>query len=588
MATLSKDGPAPAGKNGLALLIGPAVTTVFRVRDGRLELPGTTLPRNGAGGSAGPAAPAQAGPHDEPVLAVVVAGTGVPRVTIDGRSSLNPGAVRVAGQTLLEVGATLAGPVLSDAAATDLFVHELARQRPDILLLTQPIAGDKLRALSRLLREAPLGGSPLDIIYVGPAGYQHKPLEGLAGCSYTAVDGKAAAGSLEIILRERLAPALAGRGLGSAAFVAAGRAATRAVTTLAGLFAGVVAPENGRGRAGGSNGDLWAETGLFVVEPDGAAAYLHLPQGARAGRAAGADRASAAGAGTGAGLVEAASASFTGTGTVDLIRAGKSGPAEGGAEGWLPAWDALAQRLPLPMDPVDVGNLAGASLVRPWAPPASLGEACLEGALAEALLARLVQKWPLAVRRETSPARCRIIVGTGYGLARLGDARHAAYTLVNGLQPGGVTAVAVDLWGTCLFDFDGLERPRPELAAVVVSPLRAELDWAHAGSDPWAIVTLEREGGQTAPRRLIPGRVTAIPLAPGEKARLIVEPCRPKLDFGAGPGRVWRGTVEGSATGVILDGRGRPYRPAADAGLRTARQREFLAAFGILDGEVAR
>lgn len=549
-------GAVQAGRDGVALLVGPTVAATLRVRSRNVD-PGPAVTERG-----GRIPPASEG---SPVLAVV-SGVAVPRVTIDGRSSLNPAAVRAAAQAVVQAGAVLAGPLPSEAAAVDLFIHELARQEPDVLILTQPIAGDKLRALARLLREAQPGGRPLTVIYNGPPGYQHKALENLGGCTLVhapgggRTDAAPTRGTLEPIVRERLGAALSEAGYAGVPCAALGRAASRAVSWLAAQMSEAVVAGRG-GRDGGSiDGHARAAVSLVVAEPDQVTAFVPCRSGAET-------------------LV--ASASLAGTGTVDLARAEKTRPSTLGTEGWLPAWESVAARLPLALEQADVGNLTGATLVSPWTHPADLAEACLGGALVEELLARLAGKWAAAVGPEGNPARGRVIVGTGFGLARLGDVHHAAYTLVNALEPAGVTAVAVDPWGAFLFE--DLVRPKPEIVAICVSPLRAEHDWVHASTDPWAIVTVEKAGGQTIWRRIVPGRVSAVPLGPGEKARLYIEPCLPRLDFGAGPGRVWTGTVEGGSSGVVLDGRGRPFRPAADPGLRIAKQREFLAAFGVID-----
>ncbi len=549
--------PSEAPRDGTALLVGPAVTSVLPVKAGRVERTWTVighggrLPETGAlGGPDGPRG----------TIVAVVSRAGTPRVTIDGRGQLNRLAVRVSAAAVLEAGAILAGPLPSDAVAVDLFAHELARQNPDALVLTQPIAGDKLWALARYLRQPSAGGRPLTVIYNGPSGYQHRALEGLSGCVLrqvpsAAVGGRADAGptieALKSVVDESLKAALAQAGYGEVLRSSLGQGAATAVPWLELGLREAVVPDRGGGDGLGFC--------LLCVEPTEVQAFAPGGRGSAA---------------------ISASASLTGTGTIDLAGNGRIQPGNVGTEGWLPPWDDLAARLPVALETAVLGNLVGEILVEPWALPGDLTRACVGGALAEELIARLASRWAEAVGPEGSPASSRLLVGTGFGLARLGDARHAAYTILNALQPAGITAVAVDLAGSLLFG--GLGRSLPDLAAVNVSPLRAEHDWRHSSSDPWAVVTLEPEGEPSLLRRLVPGRVGVIPLAVGRKARLTIEPCRRDLDFGAGPGRTWSGTVAGSSVGVVLDGRGRPFRPAADPALRTAKQREFLAAFGVI------
>ena len=501
----------------------------------------------------------------------VVSSAGTPRVTIDGRSSLSAPAIKLTAFALLTTGARLAGPLPLEAVAVDLFAHELARQSPDVLVLTQSIAGDKQKTLTRLFQAATFSERPVEVVYNGPAGYGHPALENLAACRFRATESAIVGGRgnrlptealLASIVREHLGESLARAGLGGSPFAALG-----AVAATAALL-----DPGSRGAEG--------QVAVIIVEPDEVTAFVPSD-----------------------GVVEAASASLTGTGTVDLLGQSHLKPGNTAAEGWLPDWASLAASLPLGLELSEVANLVGDALARPGEPPRNLGEASLSAALIEGLLTRLCAGWEATVRRYTSPSLCRYIVGAGAGLDRLGDVRHAAACLAGGLLPSGVTTLAVD--ADCLYLAgvgaelalgrqgrapdgrqgrapEGRQGRQPEVVATIVSPLAAKLDWKRGDTDPWAVVTIEGANGRSAQRRLVPGRVSSLPLAPGEQATLLIEPCFRHLDFGAGPGRVWRGQVSGGAAGIILDGRGRPFVPASDPVLRLAKQREFLAAFGVL------
>jgi hypothetical protein len=567
-------------RDGFGLVVEARTAIVFKVRHGRPEPPGVSVPT--AGGlptgeelrSALEAlgldpGTARAGGDGQTQPVWVVSSAGTPRVTIDGRSSLSAPAIKLTAFALLTTGSRLAGPLPLEAVAVDLFAHELARQSPDVLVLTQSVAGDKQKTLTRLFQAATFSERPVEVVYNGPAGYSHKSLDNLAACRFRATESAVVGGRgnrlptealLASIVREHLGASLARAGLGGSPFVALGAAAAAAVLLDHGSH--------------GAQGQV----AVIIVEPDEVTAFVPSD-----------------------GVVEAASASLTGTGTVDLLGRAQVKPGNTAAEGWLPDWASLAAGLPLDLELSEVANLAGDALARPHQPPRNLGEASLSAALLEGLLTRLCAGWETTVRRYTSPSRCRYIVGAGAGLARLGDVRHAAACLAGGLLPSGVTTLAVD--ADCLYLAGvGAElilgrqgwapegrRPRsvssarqPEVVATIVSPLAAKLDWKRGNTDPWAVLTIEGASGRSAQRRLVPGRVSSLPLAPGEQATLLIEPCFRHLDFGAGPGRVWRGQVSGGAAGIILDGRGRPFVPASDPVLRLAKQREFLAAFGVL------
>jgi hypothetical protein len=549
----------------LAVVIGSAVATVFRRDGGRPRLPAAVVQTAGRIPTAGDLRTAVESLEVPPRgsggdFGLVVSAAGAPRVTIDGRSSLNGPAIRATASAVLQAGGILAGPLPSDTTAVDLFSHELTRQAPDVLILTQPIAGDKLRLLTRFLEHRPVEDR-LIVIYNGPSGYRHVDLETSPGCEFAVAPSVSAAGRISAGATRRLLAAavsahlgtgLAWAGYSGAAFEAMGPAAVRCALRLAREVAGPAgSPEpRSHGRLEAATADLC----FLVIEPEQATAFLPFEGG-----------------------VDAASAGLAGTGTVDLVNrtSGRSAADDGGD--WLPSWPALAARLPLDLDADEAANLAGQSLVQPWSLAGSETLSYAAAAMTEELLARLASKWPRAVRPETNPSGARLIAATGAALARLGDARLGASAVIGGLQPGGVTVVAVDPWGLSL-----LGQP-PEITVTCLSPLRTEHDSAKTRTDPWAVVTLERENSRATLRRLWPGHVSAIPLPPGERGLLTIEPCLPKLDFGAGPGRLWRGPVYGGTAGLILDGRGRPFTPPPDPILRIAQRREFLAAFGVLD-----
>jgi len=473
------------------------------------------------------------------------------RVTLDARVSLDRALVRDLAGLLLRVGAAPAGPVPSETVAPDLFLHELARQDPDVLLLVRPAAGDRLRSILRYVSEA-RQARPLHILYCGPAAPSHQPLATAPGCTYHAVTRDGLERALEGIVRQTLASRLAPRlplpVAGDTRVFPLGMVAARAACRLARR--------------------LGLEVALVLVEPEWTAAFV--AQGDR---------------------VEAGSVGLTGTGTLDLARPSRGPQGSLPAEGWMPTGAALARNLPADIHPTDAANLAATGL------SSGGDEAGLPSELAHPAaslvvetLRRLGAEWSRVYGKDAHPARARLLIGTGSGLRRLGDSGLAASALVRGLEPGGVTLVAVDLSGHLLIEEAGRqagllrdEPGLPPLAAVVVSPLLARRDWRRGEDRPWAVVSVKGARG-TVHRRLFPGRVATLPLPPGETARLRVEPCSRRLDFGKGPGRPWDGEVPGSPAGVILDGLGRPLVLPDDPVLRVAKTRELLAAFGVDSG----
>jgi len=555
----------------LALSVGARVSRLFRVEASRLVPASSTIENRGE------VSPPKAFGLDGRRPDWIVCGADVPRVTIDGRTLMNPATIRATAAAALRAGAVVAGPVPSEAVATNLFVQELTRQRTDILVLTQPIAGEKSRLLAKAFKQKAFGHRTLSVIYNGPPGYKLPEFDDLEGCVFTQVQGSAPGGrdriditaterALEDAVKLHLGARLAEAGYGGVEFSAAGAAAALTTRRLRRVLEWIDSPH---GNGNGVNGAPPADVCLVTAEPD--RAELYAVSGER---------------------LDVASVDFTGTSSTDLLDKERARPGNAGREGWLPEWSSLADRLPFGVDQTDLANATATALVDPWSIPASVGEASLGAALVEELLVRILSKWQTAAGRDAPDlSRCRFIVGAGFGLTRLGSPAHAAYTLLNVFQPVGVAVVAVDTDGALLAETaapGGVDRRLPEPVAVCVAPVKARLDWHRAGSDPWAIVTVEREDGRQNPRRLTPGTLATIPLPPGESATLIVEPCHRGIDFGAGPGRVWKGTVPGGVVGIVLDGRGRPLRHPVDAAMRVTMQREWLTALGVLRKEDAR
>ncbi len=111
--------------------------------------------------------------------------------------------------------------------------------------------------------------------------------------------------------------------------------------------------------------------------------------------------------------------------------------------------------------------------------------------------------------------------------------------------------------------------------ATVVAP------WGHRmrrGREPVARARLQWAPNQRMSVVLHSGEIQVMPLPPGYRGELEVEPIGP-YDVGAGPGRTLRKEVVGSWAGVVLDGRGRPLRPPKDVDQHQKARQAWLQAF---------
>ena len=107
--------------------------------------------------------------------------------------------------------------------------------------------------------------------------------------------------------------------------------------------------------------------------------------------------------------------------------------------------------------------------------------------------------------------------------------------------------------------------------ATVVSPV--------SSASPGAAVLqakLIKDDGSELAEEINMGDIKLLPLEPGENARLQLRPVQ-RADVGLGPGRAGEVDVSGSALGIVLDGRGRPLRLAADTAQRCALAQKWLA-----------
>jgi len=536
----------------VALLVGLETAVAFPVVGDTIAPPGATASTRGH-------LPARAAPPSggRPVAWMVTA-LGTPRVTVVGSFSAH-GRGETSANEIVKAGGVLAGWALSGTELPPLLRRELAHQAPDVIV----VATEHPSSLWSVLREPAATGAPrppVPVIYSGPPDGAPPDMAGnrlLISAPIPSIESgevapRALHKVLKVLVREHLARHLDEAGYGDVPATTLGDAALRAVR----LARATLAPPLQECNAHGTPADVC----LVVAQEEHVSVFALWDDD-----------------------VDAVSGGLLTHGTVDLWSG--AGRERGPVEARFPDWHDLAGRLPFPVGPVELSNIVATHLAAPGYVPDNIGDACVAGALTEWLLARAVAHFRVpGCRPGYHPARPRVLVGTGPGLSRLQDPHLAAYHLVNGFQPRGVCQIAIDPWCTLLLE---AAAPRPVTAlslqslGVVVSPLAAAHDWDHPFTDPWAIVSLERDDGQPVTRRLLPGTVTGISLPAGRQACLTIEPCRADLDFGAGPGLEWTGRVTGGSLGIILDGRGRPLKPPGEPELRMHRHRKTLLAMGV-------
>lgn len=246
--------------------------------------------------------------------------------------------------------------------------------------------------------------------------------------------------------------------------------------------------------------------------------------------------------------------------------------------------------LPFDWTPAGLGDTVSNYLRRPFVFPSRWMQLMVLMALGRERLARLrvafrAPPGDASLTGNWRQAVGRYLISGGYVRYQPTPALALALA-IDGLEPVGVSEIWCDRWGTLPY-LAAMGCDGPELVggltrlATVVSPLALRLDWRRPhGDDILALVTISRQGGADTSFRMVPGALVRYGLRPGEQARLTIHPLR-EHDFGAGPGKPWRGTVTGGRLGLVLDGRGRPVALPGGDQIRQAKLLEWLGTLGL-------
>ncbi len=208
--------------------------------------------------------------------------------------------------------------------------------------------------------------------------------------------------------------------------------------------------------------------------------------------------------------------------------------------------------------------------LRPLTIPPDGRELLIEQALAREAIRSAIRiarpGWTRLSGRPHSPFAPMLeqIVGAGAVLAKASRPGQAALILLDAIEPIGVTTLLLDVYGLMpalgaaavlhpLSTVQAIENNGLALLGTVVVPVgRARL------GEIVLSVRIRYEIGGDLDVEVAAGTLEVLPLPPGQKARLQLQPRR-GIDVGRGPGRGGRPIqVEGSALGLIIDARGRP------------------------------
>ena len=158
------------------------------------------------------------------------------------------------------------------------------------------------------------------------------------------------------------------------------------------------------------------------------------------------------------------------------------------------------------------------------------------------------------------------IIGSGRLLTKAPKRYQSLSVLLDGLQPTGVTTLALDQNGL-LPGLGAVAEDNPLLTVQVIESstflnlgtVIAPIGIARPGTTILRIRIL-REDGRTVTREVKFGSLSILPVEMGEKVSLHLRPLH-RFDVGmGGPGKAGKVNAVGGAMGIIIDARGRPLQ----------------------------
>lgn len=279
--------------------------------------------------------------------------------------------------------------------------------------------------------------------------------------------------------------------------------------------------------------------------------------------------------------------------------------------------DNVMRWVPFHMDERDLRNRVKNKMIRPTTIPQSLEELIFEQAIAkEALRLAFIQHKSFATvlkgiqqQRTIADAFAQtaggltlvnmmtlnMLIGSGGVLSHAPRRDQAALMLIDGFAPEGVTRLSVD----SIFMM-------PQLGVLSTVHPKAAVEvfnkdcLIHLGTciAPAGEMKEEKEilkykfqmpDGQNIEGTLKFGEMKKFPLGFDQKeiplkAKAVLEPLR-GFDAGAGKGAKVEKEVSGGVTGIILDGRGRPFNLPTDDKVRVQKLKEWMLALNIYTKE---
>jgi hypothetical protein len=239
--------------------------------------------------------------------------------------------------------------------------------------------------------------------------------------------------------------------------------------------------------------------------------------------------------------------------------------------------------LPFELPPEDLYDQLLNKSLYPTTIPTSFEDLMIEQAVAREALGLVVDQ---AVRGISNP-QWNLAIGAGRLLTGSPQAAQAALVMIDGIEPCGVTSLAIDKNG--LLNMLGAIAVVEPIAAVKIAAQDAFLNLGTvvapighgAPGKPALKIKLDYGEGEIYEKEVPYGAIEMIDLPLGKTAKLEVRPAR-HFDIGLGqPGRGAIAEVEGGVLGIIVDTRGRPLRLPKDDLARQEQLQQWLSTLDI-------
>ena len=269
----------------------------------------------------------------------------------------------------------------------------------------------------------------------------------------------------------------------------------------------------------------------------------------------------------------------------------------------------ISKWLPFEIDEPKLRNMLRNKMIRPTTIPQSLADLLIEQAIArEAMRLSLEHHKLLAVglkgiqqQRSVSDAFNQTdtggtlvdmmaldwVIGSGGVLSHAPSRTQAAWMMLDGFQPQGITTLAVD--SIFMMPQIGILSELHPAAAnevfrrdclIVLGSAVTAVGHGRKDGEPALKLDLTTSDGRTITETVRYGQMRLVPLELGQTATGTLAPTR-RFDVGAGPGRTKKTTLNGGAVGLIVDCRGVPRHLPADDATRRAKLNEWAESLGL-------